>query len=88
MSTQADTVARLTALSTPDWVVDVGALATEATEDCSNDTDHGPGTVHSRHLDGACLDCAERFLRAEFVTGTYVAVDVLRTPAADEETPL
>lgn len=93
-TTQDETVARLNALSGPDWTVDAGPIPTEATELCSEDTAHGPGTCYShyhrrdepdsRDLNGACPDCAERYLRSALQTGSRIAIDVAQNPENGE----
>ncbi len=79
-TTQADTIARLDSLSTVDWTVDAGALNTEATEVCANDSAHGPGTCYTLDADGLCPDCVEDYLRTWVLeAGVFVSVDVLGT---------
>lgn len=78
--TQDDTIARLNALTTPEWRVDAAGLPTEATEACANDSDHGPGTCYLPGADGLCPDCAVTYLgRWVLLAGAHVAVDVLQT---------
>lgn len=82
---QAETVARINALTTHDWTVDAGPLPLPATKLCVNDTGHGWGTCYAPDLDGACPDCAEQYLRWVLVAGAHVAIDVLQTPTANEK---
>lgn len=78
-----ETIDRLDALTTLDWIVNaepmvaINGIPVFTWTRCTNDWDHGGGTVLIPGQDLLCPDCAERILRAELLTDTRIDVEVL-----------
>lgn len=77
---QATTIQRLENLTGGAWTVEAGPLDETATQGCSIDYAHGPGTVCLPGCDELCPGCALAILDAGLCSGDYVSVDVLRQP--------
>lgn len=58
--------------------IEAWALSQQATDHCSQDYFHGPGTCYGPTDDPLCLDCQIRWIEDNSAGGLSVSIDVAR----------